>query len=337
MAATEVVTRDFVSAGDLEKFGYCPLSWWLSRELPSDESPNLREGEDRHAALSEDLRGIEQHEHRAREAESGVLYFAVAATMVATIGLTFLFGGVLQVAWGLSAIALIWLLVAVFFLYRAERLATPEERLLSERILLICAMAASLVAFAAISIPGIPAVGLAPGFEALALAWLVGASLFLYRSLRAIEIANATRSKYGVTGKVSYVDLAREKPKLFVSQQHRLTGRPDLVVVEGEHHIPVEFKTGRVPRGPLFSHILQVAAYCLLLEDEYGRAPPYGILRYGEVSHEIEYNEDLKRLVLRKLGEMRAASRIGGAHRNHNRPGKCLNCSRRAGCPERLA
>ncbi|HKZ90276.1 MAG TPA: CRISPR-associated protein Cas4, partial [Thermoplasmata archaeon] len=80
-----------------------------------------------------------------------------------------------------------------------------------------------------------------------------------------------------------------------------------------------------------------VAAYCLLLEETDGRAPPYGILRYDGTSHEIEYNEDLKKLLLGKVAEMRTALAKGEAHRNHNRPGKCLGCSRRSACPERLA
>src|SRR2546428_13842056 len=106
--------------------------------------------------------------------------------------------------------------------------------------------------------------------------------------------------------------------------------------MDGEHHIPVELKTGRVPRGPLFSHILQVAAYCVLLEEESGKAPPYGIIRYGETSFAIEYNDDQKKLVLQKPAEMRTAITTGEAHRNHNRPGQCHHCSRRSGSPERL-
>ncbi len=61
------------------------------------------------------------------------------------------------------------------------------------------------------------------------------------------------------------------------------------------------------------------------------------MIRYGDGSHDIEYNDDLKRLVLQKMGEMRACIAKGEAHRNHNRPGKCLHCSRRSVCPERLA
>jgi len=264
------------------------------------------------------------------------MYFAIAASIVALVGLAFL-SPTFQITQILSAIALIWLLSSVFFLYRAETIATPLERLLSERILLVCAMAAAVIAVAAALLRGTVSESLSLGFEALALLWLIGASSFLYASLRAMEAARAARQKYAIRGDLAYVDSDREKPKLFVSEKYGLSGRPDLVIVEGEHHVPVEIKTGRTPRGPLFSHILQVAAYCLLMEEEYGSAPPYGIVRYGATSHEIEYNEDTKNLVLAKLQEMRAAARKGEAHRNHNRPGKCVHCSRRSVCPERLA
>ncbi len=328
---------ELISAADVEKFGYCPLSWWLSRGLAPEEGPELAEGERKHEAASADLKGIELHEARAREAETGVMYFAIAASIVAILGLNFLPLSGLQLAQTLGAIALIWLLAAIYFLYRAETLATPGEKFLSERVILGFAMAAAVIATAAVSLPGITNPALAQGFEAIALTWLIGASWFLYRSIGALEIARATREKYHVTGDLIYIDSAAEKPKLFVSKKHGLSGRPDAIVMDGEHHIPVEIKTGRVPRGPLFSHILQVVAYCFLLEEEYGKAPPYGIVRYGDTNYEIEYNEDQKKLVLQKLGEMRAAIGRGEAHRNHNRPGKCVHCSRRSVCPERLA
>lgn len=264
------------------------------------------------------------------------MYFAIAASIVATFGLAFLGPG-LGISELLSSIALIWLLASVYFLYRADRISTPEERLISERVILASGMTAAVIAIAAVSFRGVASENLAFGFEALALGWLVGASAFLYRSLRAVEVAEATRARHAVAGQVAYVDLPRERPKRYVSERYGLSGRPDYVVLEGDHQIPVEYKAGRVPRGPLFSHILQIAAYCLLIEEASGRAPPYGILRYGDVSHEIEYNEDLKKLLLGKLAAMRAALAKGEAHRNHNRPGKCLHCSRRSACPERLA
>ncbi len=332
-----MASSELISAADVEKFGYCPLSWWLSRGLAPEEGAELVEGEEKHEAAAADLKGIETHEARAREAESGVMYFAIAASIVAIVGVGFLTSAILEIAQTLAAIALIWLLAAVYFLYRAETLATPEEKLLSERVILGFAMAAAVIATAAVSLPGIENQALAQGFEALALTWLIGASFFLYRSIGALGIALATRARYHVKGDLVYIDSTAEKPKLFVSKRHGLSGRPDAVVMDGEHHIPVEIKTGRVPRGPLFSHILQVVAYCFLLEEEYGKAPPYGVIRYGETNYEIEYNDDQKKLLLQKLAEMRAAIAKGEAHRNHTRPGKCVHCSRRGVCPERLA
>ncbi len=266
------------------------------------------------------------------------MYFAIAATIIATVGVTFVVDLTITIARLLSAISLIWLLASLYFLYRAEHLSSAESRFFSERIILVFAMAAAVLAIAAVSIPGFVSGLLAEAFMALALAWLIGASVFLYRSLRSEEAARATRVKYEMTkGQLVYVDSEREKPKRFVAARYGLSGRPDAVLVEADAHIPVEVKTGRTPRGPLFSHILQIAAYCLLLEEEYGKAPPYGVIRYGDGSHDIEYNEDLRRLVLQKLGEMRACIVKGEAHRNHTRPGKCLHCSRRSVCPERLA
>lgn len=296
------------------------------------------EGETKHEAVAADLKGIEAEEVTAREAEVGVMYFAIAATIIAIVGVTFLVDFAIEIARLLSAVSLIWLLASVYFLYRAEHLASEKERFLSERIILVSAMAAAILAIAAVSVPGFVNSFLAEAFVSLALLWLIGASVFLYRSMRSAEFARATRARYEMaSGELVYVDSEREKPKLFVAKRYGLSGRPDAVLLEGNQHIPVEVKTGRTPRGPLFSHILQIAAYCLLIEEEYGKPPPHGVIRYADRSQEIEYNEDLKRLVLQKMGEMRACVAKGEAHRNHNRPGKCVHCSRRSVCPERLA
>ena len=223
-------------------------------------------------------------------------------------------------------------------MYRSETLVTPEQKLYAERTILVFSMVAAVLASFAVS-TRITDRALAEASVAAALLWLIGASWFLYRAMKSIEIAAAAREKHRIGDReLRYVDSEAEKPKVFVSRRHGITGRPDAVLLAGETHVPVEVKTGRTPRGPLFSHILQIAAYCLLMEEDFGKAPPYGIIRYEGASHEIEYNEDLKKLVLGKAEEMRAALARGvGVHRNHNRPGKCIGCSRRASCPERLA
>jgi CRISPR-associated exonuclease Cas4 len=144
--------------------------------------------------------------------------------------------------------------------------------------------------------------------------------------------------------KVMYSDSLSEgkkKPKLFKSQKLRISGRPDAIIEVDGKAIPVELKTGKVPQGPYFSHILQLGAYGLLMEEEYGTLPPYGLIKYGPKGEEKEFKVEMdKRLMFTlagKIGEMRLSLESGEAHRNHNRPGKCTNCSRRKNCPESLA
>src|SRR5438093_8934786 len=111
---------ELISAADIEKFGYCPLSWWLSRGLAPEEGTELAEGEKKHEAASVDLKGIEAHEAKAREAETGVLYFAIAASIVAIVGVKFLSSESVQLAYTLGSIAVLLPLHRGSLLYLAE-------------------------------------------------------------------------------------------------------------------------------------------------------------------------------------------------------------------------
>jgi CRISPR-associated exonuclease Cas4 len=324
-----------ISASELEKYGYCPLSWWLSKNEKDEE--DLSEGERRHAKIASEITTISRQEGRAKEFESAVLYFAIAATLISVLGVTILHReqGVGEI---LIVISLIWMLASSYFLYKAETLATEEDRLISERVVLGFAMIATVIAIYSVSIALFQDLLLSEVLQVVALSWLIGASYFLYRSLKHLDVAKVKREEYDVReGKIEFIDDERVRPKMFESKNLRLRGRPDYVVLEGEYHIPVEIKTGRTPRGPLFSHILQTAAYCVLLEEEYGKPPPYGILKYGEVEHEIDYTPDLRKLVEDKLVDMSEARHSGVVHRNHGRRMKCVHCSRRSVCPEKLA
>ncbi|TLZ52494.1 MAG: CRISPR-associated protein Cas4 [Methanobacteriota archaeon] len=326
------------SAGDVEKYGYCPLTWWLSRGDVEEVGKEIVEGITKHEEMGDEILSIGKHEKTGKESETTVLYFAVAATIVAVLGISFVTQTPFQLTLILDVVSLIWLLAAVFFLYRAERLASEAERFGWERAILVFSMVALIAAVMSVTTFIVQDEWLGRTVEAIALVWLIGATFFLRRGLVHELLAKLAREKYRATkGEVTYVDHPEAKPDLLVSEKYGLRGRPDYVIAEGDVLIPVEVKTGRTPRGPLFSHILQLAAYCLLVEETSGKAPPHGIIKYEGASHEIEYNPDLKKLVVGKLEEMRAALRKGEAHRNHQRPGKCIHCSRREVCPERLA
>jgi len=179
---------------------------------------------------------------------------------------------------------------------------------------------------------------LATIFILVALLWLLAGSYWLYLLLRSVEISLYLRAKHNIPrGQIEYSD--RLNADSFFSEELMLSGKPDYILKKDGDYIPVEKKTGRIPRGPLFSHILQVGAYCLLVEEHYGKKPPCAIIEYRENhSFTIDYDEKLKGLILSKLEEMKAIlSGEKAAYRNHHRKNKCLRCSRRDNCNVRLA
>lgn len=324
----------YISAGDVEKYSYCPLSWWLSAEFEG-EGEGLARGVKGHEQLGKSLWKIEASEKAARDAERLVFWWAVVATIVAIVGIELLpFDNATPISEMLGVVALIWILAASYFLFKATRSTIQSVIVNYEKIILAFALIATVVAVNAVAFLYTD-LRLAMALEAIAIMWLMGASFFLYRTLNSTTIVDSLRKEFRVNGKIEYIDM--DESKVFKSDKYGLSGRPDYIIKIDDKVIPVEEKLGRTPRGPLFSHILQIAAYCLLIEETSGTRPPYGLLKYPEHEHEIEYNDDLKKVLLEKLAEMRKSLETGNVHRNHDRPGKCRSCSRREICPERLA
>ncbi len=116
-----------------------------------------------------------------------------------------------------------------------------------------------------------------------------------------------------------------------------LRGRPDQIVIIDGEFIPVEQKTGRVPKKPHQSHRLQLLAYISLVETNTKKSPPYGVLKYGEEdAHQVFWDEHAERLLFTSIKEIQKLMIEGGAKRNHQREGKCKNCSRRHACDQSL-
>jgi CRISPR-associated exonuclease Cas4 len=140
-------------------------------------------------------------------------------------------------------------------------------------------------------------------------------------------------------GRVTYADTGAwdrcDRP-LF-SRQYRLTGRPDYLVQNSQGIIPVEVKSGAAPGQPYQAHLLQLAAYCLLVEEQEGRTPPYGILKYDDRAFEVDYTRALRAELLDTLSSIRHDLHVGDAKRNHDEAGRCQGCGYREQCNQRLA
>ena len=101
--------------------------------------------------------------------------------------------------------------------------------------------------------------------------------------------------------------------------------------------IPVEQKTGKVPFEPHDSHRMQLLAYLHLVGNTTDTIPDYGILRYGgEALFTIPWDDTARTDLALSIQEIQRLMVEGGAERNHERKGKCRNCSRRSKCPQSL-
>ena len=154
--------------------------------------------------------------------------------------------------------------------------------------------------------------------------------------------ARRTQARSGLPqGHVIYTDTGgwRRPERPLFSSELRLTGKPDYLVVADDAAaiIPVEVKSGSTPSRPYLSHLLQLAAYCRLVEDEYRRRPPYGIIQYPQRTVRVAYTQELEEALLDTMGAMRADLRAGEAPRDHADPARCRRCGYRAHCDQWLA
>ena len=327
--------KTLVPAGDLEKYAYCPLSWWLSKK---ERQITSAEGIQSHKKMGRELDEIREKEVKKRLYERWVLFFATAASLIAIAGISFLSGIETENTskYIFIIFSLLWLLNSAFFLYKTEKIDIPIMKPRYERVVLISAMGALFISFIVIltSLPKNEEVS--KFLEILSLLWIISANIFFYYSLYISENILRKKIKYAkMDENIAYV--GEKDSKEFVSEKYGLRGKPDYVIEKEGEYIPVEEKTGRVPKGPLFSHMIQIIAYCMLIEDAMGRKPSYGILKYNENVYRITYDKNLREVVLQLRDNILHAMKEGEVHRNHDRKGKCINCSRREICPEKIA
>ncbi len=139
-------------------------------------------------------------------------------------------------------------------------------------------------------------------------------------------------------GRLISLDTSRLKPvtEPLYDPDLRLTGRPDYLVQQGRRHIPVEVKSSRAPKRPHRSHVLQLAAYCHLVETTTGKRPPYGILKYADCTYKLHYTHALQQDLLKILGTIQKAQ-DSSPGRSHNSPSRCQACGYISSCDQSLA
>lgn len=172
----------------------------------------------------------------------------------------------------------------------------------------------------------------------LAVALLLAAALaFRFLSKREQASASRLRQAYGIpAGQVIYSDLDRPAQALH-SRRLGISGKPDYIVKGGgKSLIPVEIKSGRASK-PHKNHIMQLAAYCHLVEENYNHPVPCGIIVYSDGrQHVISFDSALRSELQATVAEMRGALLHGCPDRGHSRGQKCRGCSYQNNCPQAL-
>lgn len=166
---------------------------------------------------------------------------------------------------------------------------------------------------------------------------LFGLSMvLLLASRKESKSAKKARKEYGIPhGKVIYTDLDRPAKPLF-SRKFLIAGKPDYIVKNEKTDvlIPVEVKSGNAKK-PHWGHVLQLAAYCLLIEETYGVRVPHGLLVYADgKQHMVKFDDALRSEVISMAEEMRRCLKHGGVAKGNSFKGRCFSCSVRGNCDQ---
>ncbi len=117
-----------------------------------------------------------------------------------------------------------------------------------------------------------------------------------------------------------------------------LTGKPDFIKKIDGGYIPVEFKSSNPSPAKIEGIKFQLAAYFELIKENYGIAPPYGVLEFaGGEKYQIENTTALRDRLWKEVEAIAGARRHPeNLRRNHNNRRRCQICEFRTICPQAL-
>jgi CRISPR-associated exonuclease Cas4 len=130
--------------------------------------------------------------------------------------------------------------------------------------------------------------------------------------------------KFGILNKkIIYKDTDQAPGQILFAKSLALSGKPDYLIKENNMIFPVEIKTSRAPLEPYENHIMQLMAYCLLVEENYGVRPVGGFLKYPGKEFKIAYTDEARESLKDLVGEMLLLKHSGKElhcnHPEHNR------------------
>lgn len=142
-------------------------------------------------------------------------------------------------------------------------------------------------------------------------------------------------------GEIVYADdgMLYEQQDILTATDLGLVGKPDYIMRLHDGSLaPIELKSGDAPaKGAYNSHVMQLMAYCLLVQENYGIRPIFGRLQYEDSHFDYEYTIEREEELLDILNNMRDDMFEPTVARSHDNTRKCASCSVREYCEQRLA
>jgi CRISPR-associated exonuclease Cas4 len=169
--------------------------------------------------------------------------------------------------------------------------------------------------------------------------YLIFAFILLLVAVVLFIISRRQRLSAGLPpGKIAYSDTSLwgkvEKP--LYDPATGLVGKPDYLVESEGSIIPVEVKSSWAPPSPHEGHVLQLAAYCYLVEHTTGKRPPHGLLHYRNRTFSIEYTPGLEQNLMTMIDSIHGEERKKDIPRSHEYPARCEACGYKGICDQKL-
>lgn len=169
---------------------------------------------------------------------------------------------------------------------------------------------------------------------------IILAILCLSFAIAAMWVSNRLQNRSGIPeGEVVYDDAGSwyKVTKPLFNQNLMLTGKPDYVIrTPNGKLIPVEYKSAKAPKQPHEGHVMQLVAYCALVESHFKQRPTFGIIRYANRSFNIEYTSQLENDLADILEDMRIDLQANDVPRSHEAWHRCQGCGFKDICEESL-
>jgi CRISPR-associated exonuclease Cas4 len=160
----------------------------------------------------------------------------------------------------------------------------------------------------------------------------------LLAAVIALAVSVLLFRRFGIGGRVVASDsgVAR-RARVLRSARYGISGKPDYLVEERGQIVPVELKPTRRSATPWLRDVVQLAAYCLLVEETEPRFAGYGYLRYANRTFRIDFTESLRAELLRTVAALRADLTASDVDPNHDDSRRCARCSLVQVCGKQVA